>query len=374
MNLPARGTGSQSSAELVHSSANSPATVSIVEAMRSSAGNPPAAYPIAYSSTSPSRHVPWEASSSSQAPNAPGTHAGSSPVPGTTSRPSSSRSRPMLAAAGATPCPQTTNGSPREALHAITGRSPPGPLRCGSTTWSTNPAATAASNALPPRSSTAMPAPDASQCVEATIPKVPESSGRVVNPMVSGGREDALQGEDPAQDRHRRGVGRIHPVVAQPGRAQRARLRVRGVRGVVADAEVDRQLGEGDRLADRVAVSVGDLVDRVAERARLHLDHGVGLAVVEVEVAAVLQERALDRHRALVVQPAPEDQERRDVVEGEGVVQPERRAGVLVVDDAGDQDVADVGVERRGLAEHVRAAQHVAALGELAQDVVAGQA
>jgi hypothetical protein len=34
---------------------------------------------------------------------------------------------------------------------------------------------------LPPRSSTAMPDWDASQCVEATIPKVPRSSGRVVN-------------------------------------------------------------------------------------------------------------------------------------------------------------------------------------------------
>ena len=51
---------------------------------------------------------------------------------------------------------------------------------CGSTTWSASPAATAASNAFPPRSSTAIPAADASQCVEATMPNVPESSGRVV--------------------------------------------------------------------------------------------------------------------------------------------------------------------------------------------------
>ena len=61
------------------------------------------------------------------------------------------------------------------------GASPPGPFRCGSATCRVNPAAAAASNALPPRSSTAMPADDASQCVEATIPKVPDSSGRVVN-------------------------------------------------------------------------------------------------------------------------------------------------------------------------------------------------
>src|SRR5262249_43186255 len=41
--------------------------------------------------------------------------------------------------------------------------------------------ATAASNAFPPRSSIAMPAAEASQWVDATIPKVPRSSGRVVN-------------------------------------------------------------------------------------------------------------------------------------------------------------------------------------------------
>ena len=52
---------------------------------------------------------------------------------------------------------------------------------CGSTTWSTSPAATAASNALPPCSSTAIPDAEASQCVDATIPKEPRSSGRVVN-------------------------------------------------------------------------------------------------------------------------------------------------------------------------------------------------
>src|SRR5438128_6825334 len=61
----------------------------------------------------------------------------------------------------------------------MAGKSPPGPFRCGSTTWSASPVATAASNAFPPRSRTAIPAAEASQCVDATIPKVPRSSGRV---------------------------------------------------------------------------------------------------------------------------------------------------------------------------------------------------
>ena len=65
-------------------------------------------------------------------------------------------------------------------MRPCSGRSPPGPFICGSTTCSAKPAATAASNAFPPRSSTAIPAADASQCVDATMPNVPLSSGRVV--------------------------------------------------------------------------------------------------------------------------------------------------------------------------------------------------
>ena len=63
----------------------------------------------------------------------------------------------------------------------MTGASPPSPFMCGSTTCSTRPAATAASNAVPPASSTAIPDAVASQWVEATMPKLPASCGRVVN-------------------------------------------------------------------------------------------------------------------------------------------------------------------------------------------------
>ena len=64
------------------------------------------------------------------------------------------------------------------------GASPPGPFRCGSATCKVKAVAQAASNALPPRSSTAMPTWLASQCVLATTPKVPAISGRVVNMAV----------------------------------------------------------------------------------------------------------------------------------------------------------------------------------------------
>ena len=62
----------------------------------------------------------------------------------------------------------------------MTGTSPPGPFRCGSTTCSVNAVATAASKALPPRSSVPMPTAVAIQCVEVTTPNVPSISGRVV--------------------------------------------------------------------------------------------------------------------------------------------------------------------------------------------------
>src|SRR5690606_17718885 len=68
--------------------------------------------------------------------------------------------------------------------------SPPGPLRCGSTTCSTNAPATAASNALPPRSSTAWALAVAIQCVEPTMPNVPVRSGRVG--WAGGGVKDVM--------------------------------------------------------------------------------------------------------------------------------------------------------------------------------------
>ena len=64
------------------------------------------------------------------------------------------------------------------------GRSPPGPFRCGSTTCSTKPPATAASKALPPFSSMLMATAEAIQWVELTTPKVPRISGRVVKPGI----------------------------------------------------------------------------------------------------------------------------------------------------------------------------------------------
>ena len=87
----------------------------------------------------------------------------------------------MVARAGAGPWPQITSVRPLRTSCTITGTSPPGPLRCGSTTCKVNAVATAASNALPPFSSVAMPTAVAIQCVLATTPKVPSISGRVVN-------------------------------------------------------------------------------------------------------------------------------------------------------------------------------------------------
>src|SRR5262245_47789337 len=86
----------------------------------------------------------------------------------------------MVAPAGAGPWPHTTIGLAFLASQSMTGTSPPGPDRCGSTTCSAKAVATPASKALPPRSRIAMPTAVPIQCVLATTPKVPSSSGRVV--------------------------------------------------------------------------------------------------------------------------------------------------------------------------------------------------
>src|SRR5438874_2148996 len=86
----------------------------------------------------------------------------------------------MVAPAGAGPCPHRTVGWPPAGARMI-GTSPAGPFRCGSTTCSVNPAATAASNAFPPSSNTAIAAAEASQWVADTMPNVPCRVGLVVN-------------------------------------------------------------------------------------------------------------------------------------------------------------------------------------------------
>src|SRR5690606_25645809 len=139
---------------------------------------------MAGSSTSRTDMVPYCSSSSIQAPNAPGTTAGSRPVPGITSSPNS-RSFSTEAAAGATPWPEMASTACFSSDQTRIGTSPPGPFRCGSTTCSTKPAATAASAALPPRSSRFIPVDDASQWLDVTIPTFPVISGRVVNTVCS---------------------------------------------------------------------------------------------------------------------------------------------------------------------------------------------
>src|SRR5215831_8668938 len=154
----------------------------------------------------------------------------------------------MVAARGATPCAQRTTGS-RPAGQSSAGRSPPGPFRCGSTTWSVNPAATAASKALPPSSSTAIPAADASQCVEATMPKVPRSSGRVVNAIA-----ESLLGHQPHGGERRKGHERRERLLV-PGDG----LRLDGAEVADARAAVERRVGV-ERLAPAAAPGEADPV------------------------------------------------------------------------------------------------------------------
>src|ERR1700704_3077857 len=92
----------------------------------------------------------------------------------------------------------------------MTGTSPPGPFRCGSTTGGGNAAATAASKALPPLSSIDMPMAVAIQWVDATTPKMPSISGRVVK-GVGGVIFGRWGGGDEEMPRRRppRQVGRI---------------------------------------------------------------------------------------------------------------------------------------------------------------------
>ena len=111
------------------------------------------------SSTSASSQLPKSRSISAQASNAPGTTAASGPVPGDRARARARRRRRAWPPRAPGPGRRARAPCPPRRTRTTAGTSPPGPLRCGSTTCSTKPAAAAASNALPPRSSTDIPAP-----------------------------------------------------------------------------------------------------------------------------------------------------------------------------------------------------------------------
>ena len=81
-----------------------------------------------------------------------------------------------MARPGATPWAHSTRGVGSPAVTNTAGTSPPGPHMCGSTTCSTNPPATTASNALPPRARTAIAVLVARWWVLAAAPCVPRRS------------------------------------------------------------------------------------------------------------------------------------------------------------------------------------------------------
>src|SRR4051812_34137083 len=99
------------------------------------------------------------------------------------------------------------------------------------------------------------------------------------------------------------------------------------------DAKIDWNLAHVDTLVGGMTRKKSVLVERREERAGFHLNHGEVLAVVEVEVAAVLQVGAAHGQCALVVERRAEDEEWSEVGAGEAVGEPVGVAGVLVVDD-----------------------------------------
>jgi hypothetical protein len=88
------------------------------------------------------------------------------------------RGQPLgVALAGNGPCPQITSGAGARAQHDR-GQFAARPVEVRLDDLQHEARRAAASNALPPRSSTAMPVCVASQCVVATAPNVPRISGR----------------------------------------------------------------------------------------------------------------------------------------------------------------------------------------------------
>ena len=152
--------------------------------MYSYIGNPRSAYSTAGASASRTERVPYVSSSVRYASTAPGTvneRCASRPGPvGMRGMPRFLNSS-TVARAGAVPCPLIATVSLRPATWSIATHSPHSVYEAvGSTTAAANPAAAAASNALPPARSIRIPAIDTSGWPDAITPCMPETTGRVV--------------------------------------------------------------------------------------------------------------------------------------------------------------------------------------------------
>src|SRR5712691_10619028 len=234
----------------------------------------------------------------------------------------------MVAAAGAGPWPQITSTLPLCTSCTMTGTSPPGPLRCGSTTCSVKAVAAAASKALPPRSSIDMPTAVAIQWVEVTTPKVPSISGRVVKglgltlliggtPPHHGGTRDAIEavyipGPPPVQARElRAGAGAVSRgggqrlVEAVQGRRvidEKAMTQRFGGRPVRDEVEQHGVVGLRLLIGVRPVAAPYDALGGALDIGLAHLVH-IGISGWP-DLGAVVGDRELHPGAALVDQPA----------------------------------------------------------------------
>ncbi len=167
-------------------------------------------------------------------------------------------------------------------------------------------------------------------------------------------------------------VGALHAEVRQRLRQQALASRVRRIRGVVqhAELEVDGIAPGSRRSRPWDGAGARGLVDRGQVRARLHLHHGVALAVEHVHVLAVLQERRAHGQRLLVVEHGAVAHVRLDVGGGERVLEQVGVGAVHVVHDLRDHDVADAAVEGGGLAHDVDPEDLVDAAGDRGEVVI----
>src|SRR5712671_1572775 len=183
----------------------------------------------------------------------------------------------------------------------MTGTSPPGPFRWGSTICSVNAVATAASKALPPLSSIDMPMAVAIQWVDATTPKIPSISGRVVKGVgfVILVRRIACE-EEMSRMRPPRQVGRI--LDEYPGAD--AQFRREG-RHQHAAAAYDKIAERGENALGRIEPLNAQRIDSdewQAGNGHFGQDAREGLRIQKLHAAAVEKEPAaeLGGHRFAV--------------------------------------------------------------------------
>ena len=178
--------------------------------------------------------------------------------------------------------------------------------------------------------------------------------------------------QDTAQSGNGGGVGGIHAKIGERAGSQVFAFAKRGIRGIVHDAEIKRQIVEIDNFIMGVALGAEHFIDGREVRAGFHLDIGIAFTVENIHVLGILQEGTQHGDGFLIIEHRAIDQIRSHICGCKTIGNQIRILGVLIVDHIGDHDIANDTIEGGGFSQDIYAQNIPGMFSNFAEDIIRG--